>query len=194
MKIYIYLLSIIFIAINLQNCNKVKNKIKNNMQGPNYTYKNAGIDQFYYLTHEVGNATATIPLLKPYTLFRDNSSATWFLDTDLGNLYNELGGGISPLFNFNVNDSMIYGYKSKLIDENNSDFLMPEKWFIINTKGKKLSLFDKQSDFKAELKKLNLPEEMLNPDEVYEQFKNDPILPWFPEDIKKQLEEAKNKK
>ena len=50
------------------------------------------------------------------------------------------------------------------------------------------------SYLKAELKKLNLPEEMLNPDQVYEQFKTDPILPWFPEDIKKQLEEAKNKK
>ena len=46
----------------------------------------------------------------------------------------------------------------------------------------------------AELKKCNLPEVLLSPDEVYEQFKNNPILPWFPEDVKKHLEEAKIKK
>lgn len=34
----------------------------------------------------------------------------------------------------------------------------------------------------------------MSPDEVYEQFKNDPILPWFRKDIKKQFEKAKNKK
>ncbi|WP_157444259.1 MULTISPECIES: hypothetical protein [unclassified Chryseobacterium] len=48
-------------------------------------------------------------------------------------------------------------------------------------------------DFQAEIKKLNLPETFLNPDEVYEQYKQDPVLPWFPEDIKKQLQEAKAK-
>jgi len=29
---------------------------------------------------------------------------------------------------------------------------------------------------------------------VYEQYKQDPVLLWFPEDIKKQLHEAKEKK
>jgi len=28
---------------------------------------------------------------------------------------------------------------------------------------------------------------------VYEQYKQDPVLPWFPEDIKKQLREVKEK-
>lgn len=164
------------------------------MHIPDYSYKNSGIDQFYYLTHEVGNSTSTIPLLKPYTIFKIGSSHEWFLDTDLGNLYNELGGGISPLVNFNVNGNLIYGYKSKLIDEKNSDFNMPEKWFIINTQEKKLTYFDKESDFKIELKKFNLPETFLNPDEIYQQYKNDPVLPWFPEDVKKQLEQVKVRK
>lgn len=57
-----------------------------------------------------------------------------------------------------------------------------------------LITFRKESDFKKELKKLNLPEKFLNPEEVYEQYKNDPVLPWFPEKIKKELEKAKTKK
>ncbi|WP_262148472.1 hypothetical protein [Chryseobacterium foetidum] len=53
---------------------------------------------------------------------------------------------------------------------------------------------DKESDFQAKLKELNLPETFLNPDEVYEQYKQNPVLLWFPEDIKKQLEEIKKQK
>jgi len=52
---------------------------------------------------------------------------------------------------------------------------------------------DKESDFQAKLKELNLAETFLNPDEVYEQYKQNPILPWFPENIKKQLEDVKVK-
>lgn len=48
---------------------------------------------------------------------------------------------------------------------------------------------------KQNSKKLNLSEEMLSPDAVYEQYKTDPVLPWFPEkDIKKKLEEVKAQK
>ena len=72
--------------------------------------------------------------------------------------------------------------------------VFPRIWFIINTETNNVKGFDKESEFKAELKKLNLPEEYLNPEEVFEQYKNDPVLPWFPEDIKKQLEDVKNKK
>jgi len=70
----------------------------------------------------------------------------------------------------------------------------PKVYFVINTKDLKITYFEKESDFKSELKKLNLPEEMLTPDAVFEQYKNDPVLSWFPEDIKKQLEEVKKEK
>ena len=55
-------------------------------------------------------------------------------------------------------------------------------------------LFREHREIKAKLKKLNLSEEMLSPDAVYEQYKTDPVLPWFPEDIKKKLEEVKAQK
>ncbi len=172
---------------------KTKDKFHKKINMPDYSFKKLEIDQFYYLTYETGTTTSTIPLIKPYTLYKTLSSNEWFLDTDLGNIYNELGGGISPVINFNVYSNFIYGYKSKLTDENISDFIMPEKWFIINIEKKKLIYFDKESDFLNELRKLKLPEKFLTPDEVYEQYRNDPVLPWFPEDIKKQLEEAKAK-
>ncbi len=57
-----------------------------------------------------------------------------------------------------------------------------------------IQYFNKESHFSTELKKLNLPETFLNRDEVCEQYKLDPVLPWFPEDVKKQLQETKEKK
>jgi len=56
---------------------------------------------------------------------------------------------------------------------------------------KKIIFFEKESEFTAELKRLNLPEKLLNPDEAYEQFKQDPVLDWFPEDVKNKLEKVK---
>jgi len=123
----------------------------------------------------------------------NRSEYGWFLDTDLDNLYNEFGGGISPIKKFNVFNQYIYGHKLEFKNENQPDFNIPEKWFIINTQEKQLVYFDKELDFQAELKKLNLPETFLYPDEVYEQYKQDPVLHWFPEDIKKQLQEVKEK-
>ena len=70
---------------------------------------------------------------------------------------------------------------------------MPEKWFIIDTQSKKVVFFEKESEFTAELKRLSLPEKFLNPDEVYEEFKQDPVLDWFPEDVKNKLETVKSR-
>lgn len=184
---------IIFLVIifSFQSCKETK--IKKRMHIPDYTYKNSGIDKFYYSYSDLGN-TPIIPLIKPYTIFKVGTSNEWFLDTDLGNLYNELGGGISPISRFNCTENYIFGYKPFDKYEKDSSFDIPEKWFIINTQEKKLTFFEKETEFKTELKKLNLPEEMLTPDAVYEQYKTNPVLPWFPENIKKQLEEVKKQK
>lgn len=163
------------------------------MHLPDYSYKNAGIDEFYYSHSDIGN-TPIIPLIKPYNISNIGSPREWYLDTYRAKLNNELGGGISPILKFNCKDKYVYGYKPFEKDEKDSKFDSSEKWFIIDTKEKKLTYFDKESDFKIELKKFNLPETFLNPDEIYQQYKNDPVLPWFPEDIKKQLEEIKARK
>lgn len=60
-------------------------------------------------------------------------------------------------------------------------------------KSKDVQGYETEEEFNIELKKLNLPEEYLSPDEVFEKYKEDPVLPWFTEDIKKQLEEIKGK-
>lgn len=131
-------------------------------------------------------------MIKPYKLINSGSPKVWGLTTN--DLYNELGNVISPTSFFNVEKTYIYGYKSFEKDEIDVKFNSPEKWFIINTQEKKLVFFEKEKDFKAELKKLNLPEKFLTPDNVFEQYQNDPVLPWFPEEIKKQLEEIKKQK
>lgn len=183
---YFFSISTIFI---LFNCNKMKEKI--NIKIPDYSYKNAGIDHFYYSYESIGN-TSLIPLIKPYFMDTYVGHTDWSLN--IKKEQNELGTAIRPIAYFNVINRYIYGYKTFVKDIEDAEFDSPEKWFIIDTQNNKLTYFEKEIDFKKELKKLNLPEEWLTPNEVFEQYKNDPILPWFPEDIKKQLEEVKAKK
>ena len=156
---------------------------------PERPYEKAQIDKFYW-AYSDWNYTM-FPLIKPIVLMQYQGNKDWWLNTS------KINGqltDISPVESFNVSQNYIYGYKPIEKDLDNPTFDSPEKWFIVNTKEKKLTFFDKETEFKAELKKLNLPEEMLTPDAVYEQYKTDPVLPWFPEDIKKQLEEAKEAK
>ncbi len=177
----------VILTIGLYSCDKIEKK----MQIPDYSYRNSKIDEFYYINETVGNSQI-IPLIKPYDIMKSGSPQEWGLATY--DTLNELGNVISPIQMFNVHNIYIYGYKPFEKDDIDSKFNSPETWFILNTVEKKLIFFDKESEFKAELKNLNLPEEMLTPDAVFEQYKNNPVLPWFPEDIKKQLEEVKKQK
>lgn len=133
------------------------------MQIPNYSYKEAKIDEFYYVQKTAGSSEI-VPLIKPYDIIKAGSPKEWGLATF--DMPNELGNVISPVVRFNLNEVYIYGYKPFEKDEEDTTFDSPEKWFIINTNEKNLIYFDKESDFKAELKKLKLPDEFLNPDEV----------------------------
>lgn len=181
MKSFRILVKLSIITMFFQ-CNYMKEKIVENI--PGYEYKKAEIDKFYYVNMEGGN-TPVIPLIKPYNFQKVGSKITWSIYTD--KLDNKLGDVIDPTQYFNIKFPHIYGYKSFEKDEKDSDFDSPEKWFIIDTQSKKIVFFEKETEFKVALKSLNLPEKFLNPDEVYEEFKQDPVLEWFPEDIKKQL-------
>lgn len=179
--------SLIIIVLIFITCNKTEN-MKHKLL-PDRKYEKESIDNFYWV--EGGWDYTILPLFKPFRLIRHQGTKKWGMNTS--EIKNQLSD-ISPIQYFNVLQIYIYGYKSSEKDEEDSNFDSLEKWFIINTQEKKLTFFDKESVFKAELKKLNLPETFLTPDEVYEQYKNDPVLPWFPEEVKKQLEEVKKQK
>ena len=191
MKVFHLLIIFVFCFYGCNKAEKMKNKIL-----PERPYEDAKIDNFYWAVD--GWDYSVIPLIKPFLLIKLQGSEEWELSTGF-NKFDEIS--ISKIDNINVINNYISGHKANEIrDFDNRKINIPEYWFIIDTqKGVKsdspaLIKFNKESDFKAELKNLNLPEEMLTPDALFEQYKTDPVLPWFPEEIKKQLEEVKKSK
>ena len=179
----------IFCFLSCSKIEKMKEKLF-----PERPYEESQTDNFYWA--DSGWDYVLIPLVKPYQLIKLQGKEEWELSTGF-NKFGEIG--IYNIKDFNIKNNYIYGYKATDINESDPNYNVPEYWYLINLKksvkveDSALITFRKESDFKKELKKLNLPEEFLTPDEVYEQYKNDPVLPWFPEDIKRQLEEAKAK-
>ncbi|WP_262148466.1 hypothetical protein [Chryseobacterium foetidum] len=160
---------------------------------PERPYEDAKIDKFYWA--DSGWDYTMIPLIKPFQLIKLQGNDMWQISTGF-NKFNEIS--ISPIENFNLSSSYIYGHKIvEIRNFENREVIVPPFWFIIDvkkgTKEVSLSKFNSEKELNIELKNLNLPEEFLNPDEVYEQYKQNPILPWFPENIKKQLEDVKVK-
>lgn len=179
--------------LTLITCNKTK-EMKNKLF-PERPYEEASINKFYWVDSD--NDYKYIPLILPYKLVMSSeNNQKWTLTTNskgIRMVFDDnvvtIISSIEPITDFNISSSFIYGISDKL--EHSS---IPKLWFIYNTMNNNLKLFEKEEDFKAELKKLDLPEKFLTPDDVFEQYQNDPILPWFPENIKKQLEEVKVKK
>ncbi len=184
---YLKPIIILFFLFNLMCCKKW-DKSQGEMEDIR-TYQNLGVDGFYYLNKNTEDISI-LPLIKPYCLMRI-VDGVWSLDTE--SLENELGGIIDPTQYFGVQNIYIYGYKPYKKGNSGPEFDVPEKWFVINTEKHTLTYFDTKDTFKAELMKLELTEEFLGPDEIYQSFKENPILPWFPEEIKKQMKEAKKK-
>lgn len=185
--------SLIIIIIVFISCSKTE-KMKNKLF-PERLYEKGNIDKFYWA--EGGWDYTILPLIKPYKMQQLQGSKIWMLETHITTPKIETFHGIDtvlssldPIDLFNVTHIYIYGSQAEKLDFDEKNKI-PKIWFIINTETRDIKGFELESDFKKELKKLNLPETFLTPDEVYEQYKNDPVLPWFPEDIKQQLEEVK---
>ncbi|MEE6130387.1 hypothetical protein V2E39_23515 [Chryseobacterium arthrosphaerae] len=188
--------SIILIMLIFVSCNKAK-KMKDSLF-PERPYEKANIDKFYWVDGYWDYVQ--IPLVKPYEIQQLQGSKIWMLETHIANPKIETFHGTNtvlssfdPVDTFNVKDIYIYGSQAEKLDFDEKNTI-PKIWFIINTETKDVKGYELESAFKAELKKLNLPETFLNPDEVFEQYKNDPVLPWFPDNIKRQLEEVKARK
>ncbi|WP_312079524.1 hypothetical protein [Chryseobacterium sp.] len=184
----VYLLTILMTALfSCQKTEKMKEKLF-----PEKPYQDAKIDKFYWAINH--SDIDQIPLIKPVFLSQYKGKDEWSIKVSDFNKSEIISNLLNPVLSFNVNNIYIYGFQDDDYFGETNEILFSKKWFIINTQEKQLVYFDKESDFREELKKLNLAEEFLNPNEVYEQYKQNPILPWFPENIKKQLEEVKAKK
>jgi len=178
---FLKIVIILGLLINLLGCSKLE-KIKNKMN-PGSPYKKAGIDRFYWEAED--DDKHIIPLIKPYYLYKWKGDDEWILNSSI----------ISPIADINIKDTYIYG--STDIDYfgddknviNNTEF-----FFIINTKANEIKRYyykREKKQFEEELRKLNLPEKYLEPQNIYWEFERYPDLEWFPEDVKKQLREVK---
>lgn len=183
-KKYLY----IIIACIAFSCNKTKEKMKNILyhEEPN-PFKEAGIDTFYYYTGE--NGVSILPLIKPYYFYYTENNCRFGIEGLKSNL-NITMFLIDSIDYFDVFDIYIYGHNNK--DENDPIYF-PERWFIVDTKAQTITFFETEIAFKQAVKELNLPEIWRTPEEVYEQYRYSPELPWFPENINKQLEEIRLK-
>lgn len=172
--------------LTLFNCNKTK-EMKSKLF-PERPYEDAKVDKFYWA--DSGWDFTVIPLIKPFTLTKLQGQNEWLLNSSSSK--NDISDA-TPIESISINQFFIYGVQGERLNFEETG-VTPILYFLINTKKLTINYFEKEEEFKAELKKLNLPEKYLTPDDVFEQYQNGPVLPWFPEDIKKQLEEVKAKK
>ncbi|MBL4560011.1 MAG: hypothetical protein JKX79_03395 [Labilibaculum sp.] len=71
-----------------------------------------------------------------------------------------------------------------ILDTVNKVVMVPERWYIINTKDTTYNFFFDKKNYQAELKELKVSAHMYNIDSVYNQFVREGVLPWFPDSIK----------
>ena len=192
--------SLLFIIITLLSCNKIE-KMKNKI-APENPYLKANIDKFYWQT--VSDDHNIVPLIKPYQLMKITGSNEWYLPTKSNDSFNFKNGSIvklnsfSTVVNCNIFPPYVFGIDEEVTtispETNKSIIIKPRLYFIINTDNNNLDTFEDYKFFKERLNQLNLPNEYSTPDYLFEQFRDNPVLPWFPEEIKKQLEEVKKQK
>ncbi|WP_143470510.1 membrane lipoprotein lipid attachment site-containing protein [Labilibaculum filiforme] len=71
-----------------------------------------------------------------------------------------------------------------LIDSTKRSFLVPERWYLINTKDTTYKFFFDKKNYQAELKELNVSSQLYDIDSVYNEYVSTGVLPWFPDSIK----------
>lgn len=194
MKNFALVLNIIFCFFSCHKVEKMKNKVM-----PENPFLKTNIDRFYWET--VSEDHNVVPLVKPYRLMRVTGSKDWYLPTKSNDYFDFKNGStvklnsFSSVTNCNVFPPYIFGIDEEVTsvspDTNISIAIKPRLYFIINTDNNYLNVYEDFDKFKEELTKLKLPNDYSTPDYLFEQFKDNPVLPWFPDDIKRQLEEVK---
>ena len=199
----------VFSSAILAGCSDIINKIKNIAHSIDEVaiYKEMGADPFYWDTGD--RDIDRIPLIKPYALVRpkgndwmlalpDELYSNWkdeYVDYRTRTFYSN-NSRTFPISYIYVKNIYIYGFKDVLESE---ELNIPSFYFIIDTEKNQIKTYDtdRQEDFLTELKSLdiilNTTEDWVDPDILFDDFRFDPILPWFPQEIKNQLEEVKKK-
>ena len=158
---------------------------------PENQYQKMGISPFYWETVD-GNGQV-IPLLEPLLLHKHKAEGQWIFYPESELFYKtkdsiELRTNyLSPIDSFNISDIYIYGIVREM---EYFDKVIPVLYFVYDTKMKHILLFEDRNDFINSLEKNNLSKELLVPDVIFEKFSRNPVLPWFPESIKSELEKA----
>ncbi|MCV6630585.1 MAG: hypothetical protein OIF50_12100 [Flavobacteriaceae bacterium] len=162
-------------------------------------YKQDHIDSFYWDNNWEGYAK--IPLIKPYYLISNvkyrhqkGDPDEWSLD-DSSSL--NTPHGITALGVFGVADSYIYGLNNGRIYRSTTDWtktVYDPFYFLIDTKNNLIHKYETRSLWRQALDSLELPKDFHDPDHIYWPFRVNPVLPWFPEEIKQQLKAAKAKR
>lgn len=209
---YLKLISFfVFLSAILAGCSDIINKIKNIAYSIDEVaiYKEMGVDPFYWDTGD--RDIDRIPLIKPYTLVRpkgndnvwklalpDELYSNWkdeYVDYRTRTFYDN-NTRTSPISYIYVKNIYIYGFKDVL---ESKELNIPSFYFIIDTEKNQIKTYDtdRQEVFLTDLKSLDITldieENWAVPDTLFDDFRFDPILPWFPQEIKNQLEEVKKK-
>ena len=134
--------------LSCKKTEKVKEKLF-----PETPYETSEIDNFYWA--DSGWDYNMIPLIKPYKIIKQQGQQEWMLNTSASK--NEISD-LVPLESISITDKYIYGVQGENLNFEETA-TNSSVYFLINTKEMRIQYFDKESDFKTELKKLNLPEE-----------------------------------
>lgn len=182
------------IVVVLSSCNtNIKNKILEALF-PENQYQKMGISPFYWETVD-GNGNV-IPLLEPLLLHKNIAEGQWIFYPESNIFYKtkdsiELRTNyLSPIDSFNISDIYIYGVVREMEYFNK---IIPVLYFVYDTKMKHILLFEDRNNFMNFLEENRISKELLVPDVIFEKFRKNPVLPWFPENIKIELEKADEK-
>lgn len=75
----------------------------------------------------------------------------------------------------------------ELIDSTKKSFLIPKRWYVVNTRDTTYTYLFSEEDYQTRLKELHVSAHLYDIDSVYNQFTSTGILPWFPNSIKASL-------
>ncbi|MCV6629598.1 MAG: hypothetical protein OIF50_07035 [Flavobacteriaceae bacterium] len=160
-------------------------------------YKEDGIDPFYWEDNWAGYAK--LPLIKPYYLMTTTPYSVYNANEDDWDIRlegsNTISHGIVAIAYIGASDYYIYGFNEEyeIKWEDGYNKIVKPFYFLVDTKNDLKYTYFEESKWEQALDSLELPKNFYYPDDIYRSYKMNPVLPWFPEEVKQQLEAVKAK-